>query len=408
MYIRRADANHGEGTVVNHSLDGESRSAELCIILSIFCLISTIAVVLRSYIRLVLLRAFGFDDGIMVVAQLLTIGTTVAIGVETKYGLGFHTWLQPQEHFIPYMQAFYSSIVIYNIAICAVKIAILLQYGRIFAVRIMQLITFYGVIFMVAWTIMLCFLLTLMCIPVAKFWDSTIPGQCLNSLIIWYVMAGFNLATDVAIFCLPLPMIRSLQLPQKQKIMLFIIFGLGFFTCIISIIRIQTLKIAASTKDPNWDNVDAAIWSFLELSIAIIATCLPTLRPIFSKIMPRVFGSSLGRSQGRSGYGAYVQAPSNRSLANSTKKSTLGGSESTGSLQEHESTDASTHDFNTTSPPGDYNISVSIAGGEKQHQFPKEAELRYFRKEDEVVRGGIQARTVIIQQIANKAEKQEK
>ncbi|KAH7119417.1 hypothetical protein B0J13DRAFT_513402 [Dactylonectria estremocensis] len=408
MHIRRADASPGDGTVVNHSLDGESRSAEICIILSIFCLLSTIAVVLRSYIRLVLLRAFGFDDRIMVVAQLLTIGTAVAIGVETKYGLGFHTWLQPQEQFIPYMQAFYSSVVIYNIAMCAVKIAILLQYRRIFAVRIMQFITFYGVVFMTAWTITLCFLLTLTCIPVAKFWDSTISGRCLNSLIIWYVMAGFNLATDVAIFCLPLPMIRSLQLPRKQKIMLFVIFCLGFFTCIISIIRIQTLKIAASTEDPNWDNVDAAIWSFLELNIAIIATCLPTLRPIFSKMMPRLFGSSLGRSQRRSGYGAYVQAPNNRSLANSNKKSTLGGSESTGSLQEHESIDASTHDFNTTSPPGDYHMSVSITGGETQHQFPKEAELRHFRKEDEVARGGIQARTVIIQQVANEAEKQEK
>ncbi|KAH7132712.1 hypothetical protein EDB81DRAFT_805573 [Dactylonectria macrodidyma] len=152
---------------------------------------------------------------------------------------------------------------------------------------------------------------------------------------------------------------------------------------------------------------DAAIWSFIELNIAIIATCLPTLRPIFSKVMPRLFGSSLGRSYGRSRNGAYVQAPSNRSLANSNKKSTLGRSESTGSLQEHESIEASRHDFNT-SPPGDYHISVSITGGEKQRQFPKKAELRHFRKEDEVVRGGIQARTIFIQYVTNEKEKQEK
>jgi hypothetical protein len=77
MYMRRA----ASGTAVNHSLDGESRSAEMCVILSVFCALSTTAVALRTYIRLVLLRTFGFDDGIMLVAQVLAIGAAVAIGL---------------------------------------------------------------------------------------------------------------------------------------------------------------------------------------------------------------------------------------------------------------------------------------------------------------------------------------
>ncbi|KAH6988351.1 hypothetical protein EDB80DRAFT_654432 [Ilyonectria destructans] len=410
MYVRRADASHGYGTVVNHSLDGESRSAEICIILSIFCALSTIAVALRSYIRLVLLRTFGFDDGIIIVAQVLAIGAGVAIGLESRYGLGFHTWVQPEEHFIPYMKAFYSSVVVYNIAMCPVKISILLQYRRVFAVRFMQLITFYAVIFMSAWTVTLCFLLTLVCLPVAKFWDSTIPGQCLDSLTIWYVLAGFNLATDLAIFFLPLPVIRSLQLPQKQKVMLIAVFGLGLFTCIISIIRIRTLKIAASTDDPNWDNVDAAIWSFLEVSCAIIAACLPTLRPIFSKIMPRLFSSSIGRSRGPSQYGAYVQAPSNSFIASSNStnigKPTTSRSDSTKSLQENHCLELPPHNRKKMPHPGGNSIGVCITGGEKQDRYSKGAEPQKFRKEDEVVKGGIQTTTVVMQHITIETEKQ--
>ncbi|KAM5344965.1 hypothetical protein ACJ41O_010827 [Fusarium nematophilum] len=364
MYIRRADASPGSGPVVDHSLDGESRSMEVCIVLAVFSVLSTIVVALRSYTRLVLLRALGFDDGIMLVAQLLTIGTAVAIGLETKYGLGFHTWVQPREYFIPYMKAFYSSVVVYNIAMCAVKIAILLQYRRIFASRTMQRITFGGVIFMAAWAITLCFLLTLTCIPVAKFWNSTLPGRCLNSLII----------------C----------------------------TCIISIIRLQTLKLAASTSDPNWDNVGAATWSFIELNTAIIATCLPTIRPIFAKAMPRLFGTSVGRSQDRYQYGAYVQAASDRSVTNSNTKATLSRSESTRSLQEHNNIELSAHSLNTMPPPGGYHIRVSITGGEKQNQFPKDAESQHSSQEDEVVRGGIQTRTVVMQQVEHEMGKQEK
>lgn len=36
-----------------------------------------------------------------------------------------------------------------------------------------------------------------------------------------------NIATDIAIGILPLPMLKQLQLPQRQRIALMIIFGLG-------------------------------------------------------------------------------------------------------------------------------------------------------------------------------------
>ncbi|KAM0347332.1 hypothetical protein ACHAPU_004851 [Fusarium lateritium] len=158
---------------------------------------------------------------------------------------------------------------------------------------------------MFAWTIAIALLNTLVCVPVAKFWDSTLPGRCLDLLTLWYVMAGFNLATDIGVFLIPLPVIKGLNLPMKQKIMLFMVFSLGFFTCAISIYRIHTLKTASSTKDPNWDNVDAAVWSFIEVTMAIITACLPTLRPIFSKLMPKLFASSAERSSRPSNLGQY-------------------------------------------------------------------------------------------------------
>ncbi|ROT36767.1 hypothetical protein SODALDRAFT_340963 [Sodiomyces alkalinus F11] len=380
MKVRRANAS-GDGPaldVIDRSRDDESRFAEICAILVVGAALSTLAVTLRSITRLFLVRRFGLDDGIMVVAQVLAIGTAVAIGIESKYGLGSHTWVQPDEHFVPYMKAFYSSIVVYNVSMCLVKISILLQYRRIFPVGMIQTITFYGIAFLVAWAVTLCFLLPMVCMPVEKFWDATIPGRCLDSLAIWYVMASINVATDFIIFAMPLPVIRSLQLPRRQKLMLVGVFGLGLLTCIISIIRIRTLKVAASTDDPNWDNVDAATWSFLEVSIAVIAACLPTLRPLFSTLMPRAFaGSSARRTHHphpRSGYGfgAYVHAGSR--LPNSSGsgggggggtrlgKSALGRSDSTRSLQDRDSIELAASEMKMPSlvpPGGEYSISVS-------------------------------------------------
>ncbi len=126
------------------------------------------------------------------------------------------------------MKTFYASIVVYSVAICFLKISILLQYRRIFTVPIMQKLTLIGLVFEVCWAITITFLLTLICIPVSSFWDITIEGRCLPQLTIWYLNAWINLATDFMVFTMPLPLISKLQLRKPQKIMLLGVFGLGF------------------------------------------------------------------------------------------------------------------------------------------------------------------------------------
>lgn len=42
-----------------------------------------------------------------------------------------------------------------------------------------------------------------------------------------FANAGMNIATDIAIGILPLPMLKELQLPRRQKIALMTVFGLG-------------------------------------------------------------------------------------------------------------------------------------------------------------------------------------
>jgi hypothetical protein len=56
--------------------------------------------------------------------------------------------------------------------------------------------------------------------------------------------------------------------------------------CIISVLRIFTLRDAVMTTDPTWDNTDAAFWSVIELHAASLASSLPTLRPLLAKIVP--------------------------------------------------------------------------------------------------------------------------
>jgi hypothetical protein len=237
-----------DGLTPDHSRDGESRVSEIIHILAVTSTLSTLAVLLRCYSRGYLIRSFGADDLVMIPAQvgsqslnersgkevtltillqMLTIASAVAIGLEAKYGLGRHSWMQPPEHQIPYMKAFYSSIVVYNVAVCLTKISILLQYYRLFSNTALRPFILCGLFFLSAWGITLSLLLPMVCMPVARFWDHSVDGVCLDNLTIWYVMAGVNVTTDFSLFTMPIPVIKSLNLPKRHKAMLVGVFALG-------------------------------------------------------------------------------------------------------------------------------------------------------------------------------------
>jgi len=63
-------------------------------------------------------------------------------------------------------------------------------------------------------------------------------------------------------------------------------------TCVISIVRLCTLDAAATSPDSTWDNTEAALWSYLELTVALMAACLPTLRPLVGHFFPRFLANA--------------------------------------------------------------------------------------------------------------------
>jgi hypothetical protein len=160
--------------------------------------------------------------------QILTLAVAVTIGLETRYGLGRHFWTMPPENSAPYLKVFYASIVIYNLATPLVKISLLLMYKRIFASPTMQRVCFFALIFMVGYAISFPLALALSCIPVPKFWDQSIPGRCIEQHLADPIMGAVNIATDIFLLCLPMPAIKSLQLPRRQKRLLYGVFCLSF------------------------------------------------------------------------------------------------------------------------------------------------------------------------------------
>ncbi|KAL4759500.1 uncharacterized protein BDW70DRAFT_161601 [Aspergillus foveolatus] len=257
----------------------------------VFTSLAAFLVLARVYTRTKLIKRMEPNDWMIIIALILSFFFMSSFIVEALNGMGMHLVDIPTPILLKQMKAFWLSIPFYNAALLCAKASILMQYFRVFPSRCMRRIcwTMIGILVTYGtWAVLSGFL---NCIPVARFWDPTIPGSCLSSKALWFSNASMHIATDLAILVIPIPALYSLDLPRKQKVALIAIFAVGGFVCITSICRLISLKRIADSSDPTYDNVGAATWSAVECNVGIVCACLPTLRPLLSRMIPQLLSS---------------------------------------------------------------------------------------------------------------------
>ncbi|KAH9897266.1 hypothetical protein F4778DRAFT_793852 [Xylariomycetidae sp. FL2044] len=266
------------------TLPHDNKANILVGVVCLVCSIATVAVGLRFYTRGIIIKQIGADDYLVLVAMLLALATGISQCINTRNGLGKHTWdLAGPQEIMDYLQGFYVSITLYNAGLMLVKLTFLMQYYRVLPVKKMRTICIVAMVIIGSWSLSQVLVGIFICDPIPGFWNSSLNAKCIPNLPQWYINAAGNIATDVAIFVLPLPVLGHLNLPKAQRLVLIGIFSLGFFTCAISVIRIKYLKQGG---DFSYENVEGSSWSITELCSGVTCACLPTLRPLVSKWIP--------------------------------------------------------------------------------------------------------------------------
>ncbi|KAI2602817.1 hypothetical protein GGR54DRAFT_622630 [Hypoxylon sp. NC1633] len=262
----------------------DQRATVLIGVICLSCSVATIAVGLRLYTRSRMLKQLGADDHLVFIAWAFALATGISQCINTHNGLGKHVWdLGSEGQLKNYLKGFYVSITLYNVGLMFVKLAFLAHYYRALAVRKMRLTFLVAMVIIGCWSLSQIIVGISVCDPISGFWENPADSSCIPNYQQWYINAAGNIATDIAIFVLPLPVLVHLHLPRAQRLVLIGIFSLGFFTCAISVIRIKFLK---QEGDVSYENVEASIWSITELCSGVTCACLPTLRPLVSRWIP--------------------------------------------------------------------------------------------------------------------------
>ena len=200
-------------------------------------------------------------------------------------------------------QLFYVDVIFYIAGLAFIKFHVLLQYYRLFSVK-MRRVTVWVTVLVCVWGLASTFAVIFICNPIPGAWDPGVSARCIPPMPQWYTNAAGNIITDFVIFCLPIRVLWRLKLERSQRISLLAVFGLGFFTCCISIIRISYLDILQG--DETYHNVSTAGWSIGEMCCAMVASCVPTLRPLLYKVAPGLRRDTTPSSTGDLEHGEHI------------------------------------------------------------------------------------------------------
>ena len=136
------------------------------------------------------------------------------------------------------------------------------------------------------------------CIPIAKSWDHTISGHCINNTAFRWSWAAFDIVSDLWIWLLPIKSFFQLNRSLPQKLGLVGVFLLGLFTCLASVFRMTGIEKSTTTHDVSWGSIPAFIWSDVEAKTALICVCLPSFKALLCGCMDRKQSTARSQSYG--------------------------------------------------------------------------------------------------------------
>ncbi|CAI6337296.1 unnamed protein product [Periconia digitata] len=250
-----------------------------------FTIISFLIVALRLYTRSVYLRKPGTDDYAMVAALIFTIGYLACIWVIRFAGMGLSGTVLSVRQMEDQLKAVVAIEVIYYLSVFLIKLSICFCYLRIAAVKSFERMTKYTIYFVSVFC-GICIICTLaQCVPLHKLWDftGTVQGTCINTTALFYATSSINILTDFWILFLPVRTLLKIQRPQHEKLALIVVFSLGVFSCIASIVRLHSIHIYTESDDPFYDSVPVNLWSMVEVNIGIWCASIPALKALVSR-----------------------------------------------------------------------------------------------------------------------------
>jgi len=263
--------------------------------ISVIVMVNALRVV--GQLRISREQRLKMDDWMMLVGSVMTMAYVIIMIVSYKNGAGNHIYVLTAEQLRIYSITVYASTPLFNIGILLVKLSVLVTFWNIFGVSVTMrrfiigigAVTSAGIIGVTA-------SMMFPCRPVAKAIFPQMDGKCIPLVPNYFVQAGFMVASDLAIYILPIPMVIKLHLRTAQKAAIIGLFALGGLACIAGIVKLCMMPSLLSNPDISYNATTSLVWLNVELTASVVAGSGPALKSIARSWFPDWFDASTNGS----------------------------------------------------------------------------------------------------------------
>ncbi|TLD23852.1 hypothetical protein PspLS_06334 [Pyricularia sp. CBS 133598] len=285
---------------------GSATSKEMAAAVLIPLPFALISMLLRFWIR-ARKNTWGPDDWAMVATVPVWLVTTVSTIAMAWSGIGQQDDTLTPEQMVNSLRWFY----IFQESWCFVLVTLKWSIGftllRIAGGKRWVTILIYSCLVLVT----ICtggtgMFLFFGCDPVEKNWQTEIPGTCHPRAIqtaLSFLVAAVSILTDWVFAILPAVLIWNLQMPNRVKMSVIGLLGLGFFASIAPIVRLRYLLLMNDATRLIQNLGIILAWAIAEVGIGLLVANLPACRPLLERALSRLtsFTGSKGKTLGHTG-----------------------------------------------------------------------------------------------------------
>jgi hypothetical protein len=252
-----------------------SHGQDYILLSNVMIVIAAAFVAVRFAFKLIVARLdIGYDDW-SVLATLIAASPSAVITVfgTVKNGLGRDIWTLTPYQITTMLKYFYVMASLYFTQVALLKLSLIFFYIRVFPAPGVQRVLWGTVIFSVLWGFISVIIVIFQCQPISYFWthwDGLHKGKCLNINAITTSNAAISIILDLWILGIPLWQLWGLQLHWKRKVGVALMFCVGTFVTVVSMLRLQALVTFARSANASWEFYNVSVWSTIEICVGIM------------------------------------------------------------------------------------------------------------------------------------------
>ncbi|KAH6874387.1 hypothetical protein B0T10DRAFT_586338 [Thelonectria olida] len=293
---------------------------------------ATLALILRLKARRMTRMGMGYDDGLSILAWIFAVSYSASLILwASRYKLGQKLESYDDRRIDFYLEKsrliLWISEFLYAWSIFFSKLAVLTFYRRLFQLSSIRIPIIICMVACILWIILRTFFTIFHCIPVQAFWNTAISNaRCLTNIAKFYLGTDLtHCLMDFIILALPIFEVTRIKLPAGQTVAVAGLFASGSLVGIASIFQIvASQKYRPGTRELPYELALSLVWGNVEVHLAVFASSLILLRPIFRKFIP---GLSSGNSYATSRPSVAFQAST--SYRNVPRRATEASTEET-------------------------------------------------------------------------------